>query len=133
MSLKFIIVSFIVFGPLFYSCLNQKSRQYAQLKFTKDTFYITNKNQGNIDTCKIEYSNIGDAPLKILNAEGSCGCTTLRFDTSKLLPHQNRFVTIFYNHDGDTSEILKNVVFLTDGDPQFKVLYLQTVNNHDKK
>lgn len=108
---------------------HHKSRALTgKLYFNKDTLYLKTKGFGVTDTVWLTCYNSGLGPLKIIRAEGSCGCTAISTDSSVILPGKSIKAIISYKHTGDTSSVTKDVVFLTTGTPEFKVLYLKTYN-----
>jgi len=110
-------------------CETKNAPLSGKLSFVKDTLYIKTKSKGVTDTFQVYCSNAGKAALKIINAEGSCGCTAIQFDSLDILPNESKKLTITYKHNGDTTaSFLKNIVFLNSGTPKFKVFYLKTYN-----
>ena len=52
-----------------------QSTSGAQIKFEKDVHDYGNIKQHASGACEFKFTNTGNAPLVISNAQGSCGCT----------------------------------------------------------
>ena len=53
--------------------------------------------QGKPVTVKFKFSNAGDEPLIIKNANGSCGCTNVAYPKEPVLPGQSGEVQATFN------------------------------------
>lgn len=88
----------------------------------------TEKNIGTIKKGKIipvsfKVSNIGFAPLRILNVKTECGCTHWQNDTTAILPHQSREL-IFNLNTQDLNLIHSEIWLWTNAanTPEIKLL-----------
>jgi hypothetical protein len=67
------------------------------------------------------FKNEGDAPLKIINVETSCGCTAALVSDKKIEPGKSGKIKITFNTQGYAGEVVKYVYVETDDPVQPRV------------
>lgn len=65
-------------------------------------------------SCTFEFTNTGTAPLVIISAKTSCGCTTPSFTKRPVEPGKTGEITVKYNPDGRPGEFDKSVTVRTN-------------------
>lgn len=65
-------------------------------------------------SCTFEFTNTGDAPLLILNASASCGCTRPDYPKKPVKPGKKDKITVTYNPNGRPGEFSKSVTVRTN-------------------
>ncbi len=69
----------------------------AQIEFNKESHdYGTIKN-GSDGTCTFEFKNVGNSPLIIQDAKGSCGCTVPDWPKEPIAPGAKGVITVKYD------------------------------------
>ncbi len=67
------------------------------------------------------FTNTGDAPLLIVNATASCGCTMPKFPKNPVAPGKTGKIKVTYNPKGRPGEFDKTVTVRTNVKQQKKV------------
>ncbi|MBW1297091.1 DUF1573 domain-containing protein [Aquimarina litoralis] len=93
------------------------SKAVPMMSFTETEFDFGTVNEGDILTHNFTFTNTGNAPLVIVNAKGSCGCTVSNWSKEPIAP-------------GATSEML--VSFNTNGKPNLQNKQVTITTNTDK-
>lgn len=81
----------------------------------KLTFTETNHDFGTIQekdgdvTCEFAFTNTGDAPLLIVRASSSCGCTVPDYPRKPIRPGQSGVITVTYHAKGRPGPFQKSV------------------------
>ena len=84
--------------------------QFAEL--THDFGTVQEKNGPVSHTFK--FTNTGNAPLVIISAKTSCGCTKPSFPKQPIQPGDSSEITVTYNPDGRPGEFDKSVTVRTN-------------------
>ncbi len=95
----------------------------AAIKFKKKThdFGTINEADGKV-TCKFEFTNTGKAPLVIVSATASCGCTKPLFEDQPIAPGKSSEIRVSYNPAGRPGEFNKNITVKTNAPGAKKVV-----------
>lgn len=96
--------------------------KHAEIKFTEKThnFGIVKEDGGPIK-CSFEFTNTGDAPLVILSATASCGCTRPTFPTDPIAPGKKGKIQVTYLPEGRPGEFTKIVKVRTNAKESKKI------------
>lgn len=84
------------------------------------TFTATSHDFGNIAEdggpvkCEFVFTNTGDAPLVIVSASASCGCTKPGFPKEPIMPGKTGKITVTFFPQGHPGEINKDVKVRTN-------------------
>lgn len=73
--------------------------------------------QGTVVNLKYEFKNTGDAPLKIINARGSCGCTVATWPQTEIAPGESSFLEAQFNTKGLSGKQNKKITVTANTDP----------------
>ena len=96
---------------LFVGTATFASAQQIQVKNT--TVDYGNVEKGSNGERLVEFTNAGNAPLLIENAQGSCGCTVPSYPKEPIMPGETKSISIKY----DTQRVgpfTKNVTLKTN-------------------
>lgn len=82
----------------------------AELTFTKSShdFGTVKESDGDISV-EFEFKNTGDAPLLILRAASSCGCTVPEYPHQPIRPGQGGAIKVTYRAKGRPGPFMKSV------------------------
>lgn len=82
----------------------------AAITFAETTHdFGTIKEQGGKVSHVFTFKNTGDAPLLILSATASCGCTKPEYSTEPVMPGESGKIKVTYNPQGRPGEFVKNI------------------------
>lgn len=89
----------------------------AEIKFDKTTHNFGQfPEKSPVVTCVFTYQNVGDAPLVINQAIGSCGCTVPEYTKEPVQPGQKGEIKVTYNGTGKrTGHFSKTVSVHSNG------------------
>ena len=74
---------------------------------------------GGRQLCTFECINQGDAPVSIVGARSSCGCTVPSYPTTPIQPGEKAVVTVTYDPAGrPAGEFEKTITIVTTGTPR---------------
>ncbi len=106
----FLVVSFL--------CVSAKSDAGAKIEFEKSThnFGTIDENAGPVAT-EFVFKNTGIAPLVIVDASASCGCTRPEFPKKPIQPGKSGKIKVSFNPTGQPRSFSKVVTVITN-DPK---------------
>ena len=106
--LSFIIAAFMLVAlPM---AVDAKKDGSAKIEFVKE-------NGGKV-SCEFEFTNTGDAPLVIIDAEATCGCTRPEYPKSPISPGKKGKIKVTYNPAGRPGPIDRVVTVRSNGVPK---------------
>jgi hypothetical protein len=93
--------------------------QVGKIKFekTEHEFGKINEEAG-IATYVFSFTNEGNGPLIVTNAQASCGCTTPDWTKEPILPKGKGYIKVAYNPAGRPGPFTKGVSVSTNGEPE---------------
>lgn len=90
------------------------SFSYAQeIKFETNTINYGKIEKGSDGVRIFKFTNVGDAPLIIKNAVGSCGCTVPTYSKEPIMPGQSSEISVRYDTQRE-GMFTKNVTVTTN-------------------
>lgn len=102
--------------------INAKGEVGAHIDFVKKTHdFGTIDEKGGPVRCEFEFTNTGDAPLAIISATASCGCTRPIFPKEPVKPGKTGVVKVTFLPDGHPGEFSKDVKLRTNAKGQKRV------------
>ena len=133
MKNKFYVIAFIVSAFAFSTptllsgeaevTATQEKDKSAEISFKeKDYNFGAIPEKGGAVTHFFEFTNTGDAPLVILSATASCGCTRPAYPTDPIAPGKTGKIKITYLPDGRPGEFDKMVKVKTNAKITKKVI-----------
>ena len=78
--------------------------------------------EGTLAEYDFEFTNTGDAPLIITNAQGSCGCTVPNWPREPIAPGATEKIHVSFNSSGRVGNQQKTVTLNANTVPNTKVL-----------
>lgn len=89
----------------------EQTKGTAQISFAQKTHDFGNiPEDGGAVTCEFDFTNTGDAPLVIVSATASCGCTQPKFPAEPVKPGKTGKITVKYlpqNRPGEFDKTIK--------------------------
>lgn len=73
------------------------------------------------------FTNEGEGPLVISNAQGSCGCTVPDWPRQPIAPGESADINVSFNSTGRSGKQDKRVTLTTNAVPQTKVLNITSM------
>ena len=83
--------------------------------------------EGTVAEHVFTFTNEGDGPLIISNAQGSCGCTVPIWPRNPIAPGQTGEIKVSFNSKGRAGKQDKRVTLTTNAVPQTKVLNITSM------
>jgi hypothetical protein len=77
--------------------ISQTIEKGAKIEFAKETHDYGTIKYGEDGSCQFEFKNIGDEPLIISNAKGSCGCTVPDWPKEPIAPGAKGIIKVKYD------------------------------------
>jgi hypothetical protein len=78
--------------------------------------------EGEVVNYTFKFTNEGEGPLIISNAQGSCGCTVPQWPRQPIAPGATGEIKVSFNSAGRAGKQDKRVTLTTNAVPQTKVL-----------
>lgn len=102
--------------------INAGGEGSAHIDFAKKSHdFGTIDEKGGAVRCEFEFTNTGDAPLAIISATASCGCTRPIFPKEPVKPGKKGVVKVTFLPDGHPGEFSKDVKLRTNAKGQKRV------------
>lgn len=99
----------------------------AEIKFEKTTLNAGTFSENDpIQKYVFKFKNVGDAPLVINQAMGSCGCTVPSYTKKPIAPGAEGELKVTYNGRGKfPGHFKKNITVRTNGKTELTRLYIE--------
>lgn len=95
----------------------------AKIEFASKSHDFGNiPEKGGAVRCAFEFTNAGDAPLAIISATASCGCTRPAFPKEPVKPGKKGVIKVTFLPDGRPGEFNKDIKIRTNAKGQKKVV-----------
>ena len=79
-----------------------------------------------VQKCTFTFTNVGDAPLVIIQAVASCGCTVPQYSKKPIMPGEKGSITVTFNSRGQfPSHFKKTVTVRSNGKIEMTRLYIE--------
>lgn len=75
------------------------------------------REENGLAECQFTFINGGDAPLTVLSASATCGCTTPQYPRKAIQPGDSAIISVAYDPSGRPGRFTKSVDIVTDGLP----------------
>ena len=90
--------------------------------FDRESHDLGTLEQGEQPSTTFEFTNIGDGPLIITSAKGSCGCTVPKWPNEPIAPGETGEINVSFNSTGRSGIQTKTVTIVANTVPNTKVL-----------
>ena len=101
---------------------NAKELLMPKIKLESDVYDFLEIKQGESVSTEFILNNIGDAPLLIRSAKGSCGCTVPEWPREPILAGESATIKVTFNSAGKKGRQNKTITLVTNAIPNTKVL-----------
>lgn len=92
--------------------------QSGKVEFESTSFDFGIIEEGEEATHTFVFTNVGDAPVSLVDVRPSCGCTTPRWTREPVAPGATGNVTAIYHSEGRPGPFDKGITIHTDGEPE---------------
>lgn len=92
------------------------------LTFADTIHHFGTVSAGETVEYEFPFSNTGGAPLLIVGASSSCGCTVPQYPSAPIKPGEKGVVKVRFASEGKQGHILKAVTVNTNGNPPTRFL-----------
>lgn len=99
----------------------QETEKNTQINFAEKNHDFGKIMQGNMVSHTFEFANTGEAPLVIMDAKASCGCTVPQWTKEPIAPGDTGQVEVTYNGSG-SGQIHKTVTVFANTEPKETIL-----------
>ncbi len=90
------------------------ANEFPVITFKKSTFDFGDVEEGKVVTHIFHFTNTGSAPLKVMYAKPSCGCTISDWSKKPIAPGDKGSVTVKFNSRGRQGTQRKSVRLTTN-------------------
>jgi hypothetical protein len=97
----------------------------AEFKFEEEEYSFGNITQGESVTHEYKFTNIGNEPLIITNAQGSCGCTVPLYSKEPIMKGQSGTIKVTFNSTGKLGIQDKTVTITSNAKQNPMVLHIK--------
>ena len=113
--MKKLLILIFAFG-LFHTAMAQEKmvKEGPAIAFEEKLFDFGVIAQGDTVEHTFVFENVGTAPLKILNARGSCGCTVPSYSKEEIAPGKKGEVFVRFRSAGKSGMQNKTVTLITN-------------------
>ena len=98
------------------------STEVAEFKFDRTRHNFGEMVQGEKATTTFTFQNVGDAPLIISSATGSCGCTVPEYPKTPISPGATASIEVTFDSNGKLNAQEKTVQITANTVPRMTVL-----------
>ncbi len=93
-----------------------------KFSFTEEAHDFGTIEEGTVAKHDFKFTNSGDAPLIITNAQGSCGCTVPQWPREPIAPGEEATIHVEFNSQGKPGNNQKEVTLTANTEPNTYVL-----------
>ncbi|MEY4521973.1 MAG: hypothetical protein RIT10_1158 [Bacteroidota bacterium] len=94
---KVVFSLLLMFVAVAMNSANAQIESGAKIDFVKETHDYGTIKYGADGSCTFEFKNVGNAPLIISNAKGSCGCTVPSWPKEPIAPGAKGSIKVQYD------------------------------------
>jgi len=104
-----------------------KAKLLPAITFTKTNHDFGTINEGDIVEHNFTFTNTGNAPLVIINAKGSCGCTVSKWTKEPIAPGAKGDMLVRFNSNGKPNLQNKQVTITTNTEKGKEILKIKAM------
>ncbi len=97
------------------------------MSFGEKTYDFGTINEGDIVEHEFLFKNTGEAPLVIINAKGSCGCTVPKWSTDPIKPGESGSLLVRFNSAGKPNTQTKQITITTNTEKGKEILKIKAL------
>lgn len=131
---KHLFLSLVLITAAFSGLFAQEKKQLLEVanenkrpefKFETEVFNFGTIKQGEKVTHEFVFTNIGNDPLYIMKAEGSCGCTVPEYSKEPILKNQKGKIKVTFDSAGKSGTQHKTVTLTSNAVQESMVLNIK--------
>lgn len=104
------------------------------MTFSETTYDFGTIKEGTVVEHEFSFKNTGEAPLVIISAKGSCGCTVSKWSTDPINPGESSSLLVRFNSSGKPNMQTKQVTITANTEKGTEILKIKAlVTPKDKK
>ncbi|WP_106794495.1 DUF1573 domain-containing protein [Aquimarina sp. Aq78] len=104
-----------------------KNADYPVMTFTKTEHDFGTINEGDVVEHKFAFTNTGKAPLVIVSAKGSCGCTVPEWPKDPIAPGATGEMLVKFNSNGKPNQQTKQVTITANTETGKEILKIKAM------
>lgn len=97
----------------------------TKIKFENSVFDFGTLKEGEVVQHEFHFTNTGNAPFVIAQANGSCGCTVPEWPKEPTMPGKSNIIKVTFNSSGKEGEQNKTVKILGNTEPNLSYLVVK--------
>ncbi|GAA4272790.1 DUF1573 domain-containing protein [Aquimarina gracilis] len=99
-----------------------KATKLPIMSFSETTYNFGTINEGDVVEHEFLFKNTGEAPLVIISAKGSCGCTVPKWSTEPIQPGESGSLLVRFNSSGKPNMQTKQITITTNTEKGKEIL-----------
>ncbi len=104
-----------------------KNTDFPVMTFAETEHDFGTINEGDVVEHKFTFTNTGKAPLVIVNAKGSCGCTVPQWTKEPIAPGAAGEMLVKFNSNGKPNQQTKQVTITTNTEAGKEILKIKAL------
>lgn len=104
-----------------------KNADYPVMTFTEVEHDFGTINEGDVVEHKFAFTNTGKAPLVIVSAKGSCGCTVPEWPKEPIAPGATGEMLVKFNSNGKPNQQTKQVTITANTEAGQEILKIKAM------
>ncbi|AXT60631.1 DUF1573 domain-containing protein [Aquimarina sp. AD10] len=104
-----------------------KNTDFPVMTFAETEHDFGTINEGDVVEHKFTFTNTGKAPLVIVNAKGSCGCTVPQWTKEPVAPGATGEMLVKFNSNGKPNQQTKQVTITTNTEAGKEVIKIKAL------
>lgn len=108
---------------------DEMSKKYPEITFDEKSYDFGQMEEGEVKQHEFTFTNTGDAPLKVLKAKPTCGCTVPSFSKEPIAPGDKGQMMVKFNTRGKHGMQNKSVRLTTNTKSGQEVIRIKAMVN----
>lgn len=104
---------------------DSQNQAFPKMKFDKEEHDFGTIDQGDVVEYRFNFTNTGSAPLVIVGAKGSCGCTVPEWPKDAIAAGQTGSILVKFNSTGKKNQQTKTVTLNTNTEEGKQILRIR--------
>ncbi|TPN85392.1 DUF1573 domain-containing protein [Aquimarina algicola] len=104
-----------------------KSTDFPVMQFSETEHDFGNINEGDVVEHKFAFTNTGKAPLVIVSAKGSCGCTVPEWPKQPIAPGATGEMLVKFNSSGKPNQQIKQVTITANTEAGKEIIKIKAM------
>ncbi len=105
----------------------EKNESFPIMSFSETEFDFGTITEGTTVEHKFSFTNTGNAPLVIVNAKGSCGCTVPQWPKDPIAPGATADLLVKFNSNGKPNMQTKKVTITANTKKEKEILKIKAM------